>query len=235
MKSSSTGSTGGCRAENPSSRADAGALSGRVRRRRARRRADPLRGLRHRRADCPAHADVVDHPLAALEDADPVPRAALPRARVRRSWQRPLRPAVGARRVSRGGVRCRRARGDGCNRYRARRAGVALTRCGAVAPHRRRPPRADREAWSSSRRHCPCHRWCHATGRPQSSASPTTTTTGGGSGTATTGSSITRSSSSSSSRSASPSPTPRSRVRTRSAGVWTRTPRRWSRHSSHRG
>ena len=27
-----------------------------------------------------APADLVDHPLAALEDADPVPRAALPRA-----------------------------------------------------------------------------------------------------------------------------------------------------------
>ena len=30
------------------------------------------------RTDVPAAADVVDHPLAALEDADPVPRAALP-------------------------------------------------------------------------------------------------------------------------------------------------------------
>ena len=27
------------------------------------------------RADGPAHADVVDHPLALLEDADPLPRA----------------------------------------------------------------------------------------------------------------------------------------------------------------
>ena len=32
----------------------------------------------------------------ALEDADPVPRAALPRAHVRRAGQRPLRPADGA-------------------------------------------------------------------------------------------------------------------------------------------
>ena len=33
-----------------------------------------------RRADDPAAADLVDHPLAALEGADPVPRAPLPRA-----------------------------------------------------------------------------------------------------------------------------------------------------------
>ena len=45
------------------------------------------------RADGPADADVVDHPLAALEDADPLPRAPLPRAHVRRARQRPLRPA----------------------------------------------------------------------------------------------------------------------------------------------
>ena len=32
------------------------------------------------RADGPAPADVVDRPLAPLEDADPVPRAPLPRA-----------------------------------------------------------------------------------------------------------------------------------------------------------
>ena len=46
-------------------------------------------------------ADVVDHPLTTLEDADPVPRPTLPRAHVRRSWQRPLRPAAEATRVRR--------------------------------------------------------------------------------------------------------------------------------------
>ena len=46
------------------------------------------------RADGPAAADVVDHPLAPLEDADPVPRAPLPRRHLRRARQRPLRPAA---------------------------------------------------------------------------------------------------------------------------------------------
>ena len=60
--------------------------------RRARRRAALLRGLRLRRADDPAAADLVDHPLAALEDADPLPGAALPRGHLRRARQRPLGP-----------------------------------------------------------------------------------------------------------------------------------------------
>ena len=66
-------------------------------------------------------------------------------------------------------------------------------------------------------------------------ASGVTSTPAGGSGTATTGSSTTRSSSSSSSRSASPSRTRRSSARTASAGGSTRTRRRWSRRSSRRG
>ena len=60
-------------------------------------------------------------------------------------------------------------------------------------------------------------------------------TSAGRSGTATTGSSTTRTSSSSSSRSASPSRTRRSSARTASAGASRRTPRRWSRPSSHPG
>ena len=44
--------------------------------RRTRRREALLRGLRRRRGDDPAAADVVDHPLAPLEGADPVPRRA---------------------------------------------------------------------------------------------------------------------------------------------------------------
>ena len=39
---------------------------------------------------------MVDHPLAALEDADPVPGAALPRGHLRRARQRPLGPPGGA-------------------------------------------------------------------------------------------------------------------------------------------
>ena len=65
------------------------------------------------------HADVVDHPLAPLEDADPLPRAPLPRRHLRRARQRPLRPPARARRLPRGGVRSRRARGAGRDRDRA--------------------------------------------------------------------------------------------------------------------
>ncbi len=77
----------------PRARADARPLPGRVRLRRARRREAPLRGLRLGRADRLPPADLVDHPLAPLEDADPLPRPALPRAHLRRPRQRPLRPA----------------------------------------------------------------------------------------------------------------------------------------------
>ena len=90
--------------------------------RRARRRPRLLRGLRRGRADGPAAADLVDHPLAPLEDADPVPRAPLPGGHLRRARQRPLGPPAGARGVRRARVRRRRARGDGRDRHRARRA-----------------------------------------------------------------------------------------------------------------
>ena len=49
--------------------------------RRARRRPGALGGLRARRAGDPAAAHVVDRPLAPLEGADPLPRAALPGGR----------------------------------------------------------------------------------------------------------------------------------------------------------
>ena len=48
------------------------------------------------RADDPAAADVGAHPLAPLEDADPVARTALPCGHVRRARERPLRPAAGS-------------------------------------------------------------------------------------------------------------------------------------------
>ena len=51
------------------------------------------------RANGLAHADVVDRPLAPLEDADPLPRAPLPRAHIRRTRKRPLRSPVRARRL----------------------------------------------------------------------------------------------------------------------------------------
>ncbi len=56
-----------------------------------------LRGLRCRRADGAAAADLVDHPLPALEAAGPVPGTALPRRHLRRARQRPLGPAGRAR------------------------------------------------------------------------------------------------------------------------------------------
>src|SRR5439155_13053407 len=58
---------------------DASEVPGSGRLRRARRSEGLLRGLRRRRAHHPAPADVVDHPIAFLEDADPLPLPALPR------------------------------------------------------------------------------------------------------------------------------------------------------------
>ena len=95
-----------------------------------------LRGLRLGRADRLPAADLVDHPLAPLEDADPLPRPALPRAHVRRPRQRPLRPA--RERLRRARVRRRRARGDGRDGDRARGARLALAgRAARAAPRRR--------------------------------------------------------------------------------------------------
>ena len=91
-------------------RADAGALPGRDGLRRARRRARSSTRSTARASRPSAHADVVDRPLAPLEDADPVPGAALPRGDLRRARQRPLGPPGRARGLPRGGVRRRRAR-----------------------------------------------------------------------------------------------------------------------------
>ena len=101
-------------------RADASPLPGRGGVRRARRRSCLLRGVRARAADGPPAADVVDHPLAPVEGADPVPRAPLPCGHVRRTRQRPLRPAVGAGGVRRARVRGRRVGRPGRDRDRAR-------------------------------------------------------------------------------------------------------------------
>ena len=94
-------------------RADPRALPGRGGLRRARRRAPLLRGLRIGRTDGPAAADVGAHPLATLEDADPVLGPARPCRHVRRAWERPLRPPAGRRGIRDPRVRGRHARGDG--------------------------------------------------------------------------------------------------------------------------
>ena len=234
MRSSSTGSTGGCRADpRERVRADTRPLSRRERLRRARRHQGLLGGLRLGRADGPLDADVVDHPLAPLEDADPVPRAPLPRARLRRTRQRPLRPPGGAGRLPRGGVRRRRAGGAGGNRHRAGRGRVAPR--GAerslllAASH---PDRVEKLVFIAPA--CRYRRSCLAAAPLWTLWSRARTTSAGGSGTATTGSSTTRTSSSSSSRSASASRTRRSRTRMRSAGASTPTLRRSSRPSSRR-
>ena len=61
---------------------------------------------------------LVDRPLAALEDADPVPRPPLPRRHLRRPRQRPLRPPAD-RRPTTSRVRRGRARGAGRDRTRS--------------------------------------------------------------------------------------------------------------------
>ena len=116
--------------------------------RRARRRARLLRGVRVRRADHLAAADVVDRPLALLEGADPLPGAPLPGRDVRRPRQRPLRPAGRRSRVHPGRVRRRRARGDGRDRHRAGGAGGALLRRAVGA--RSSPPTTPSASTASS-------------------------------------------------------------------------------------
>ena len=162
---------------------------------------------------------MVDRPFAALEDADPVPRAALPRRDVRRPRQRPQRPAGGARGVPRGGVRRRRARrarrdrdgaGRACRRRRAARSGRctsprAIRSGSSGSPSSRRPSRSPPS--TRARRRCATSRVARRR------------TKAGTSGTATTGSRTTRTSSGSSSRSSSASRTRRSRARTRPLGA----------------
>ena len=203
----------------PRGGADAGPLPGRVRLRRARRREGLLRGLRLGRADRLAPADVVDHPLAPLEDADPLPGSPLPGAHLRRARQRPLGPAAGAGGLRRARVRRRRARGHGRDRDRtsavivgfslgAQRGAAARGRAPRASRGRRlRLPRRTRAAESLSPS-APA-----STGRRSS-----TPTRAGRSTTSTTGCATTTASSSSSCRRCSPSRTRRSRSRTRSAG-----------------
>ena len=94
----------------------------------------------HGEPDDPAAPDVVDRPLAPLEDADPLPGAPLPRGHLRRARQRALGPAEGrptAYLVPR--VRRRRAGGDGRARAPSARSLVALSARRALGdPARRR-------------------------------------------------------------------------------------------------
>ena len=120
--------------------------------------------------------DVVDRPLAHLEDADPVPRAPLPRRHLRRPRQRALRPPARSRRPTREAEfaadalavldateterACRRrplagrASGRCCSRaeHPERVAGHRLHRAGAAAARRRaaRERRARRSTTSST-------------------------------------------------------------------------------------
>ena len=104
---------------------------------------------------------MVDHPLAALEDADPVPRPPLPGRHVRRTRQRPLRQARGRGGVRDPRVRARRARRARCDRDRAhgrgrrlvRRALGRLARCRAPGARcRRRVHQPGRRAGAAAAR-----------------------------------------------------------------------------------
>ena len=114
----------------PASEQTRARLSRQVGSRRTRRCEPLLRGLRLGRAHGVPPPDVVGHPLAALEDADPVPRQALPGRHLRRPRQRSLGPPAQGR-IRGARVRRRRARGDG--RDRDRPGGVRLPVAGRAA------------------------------------------------------------------------------------------------------
>ena len=119
-------------------------LSGRGRLRRARRRADLLRVVRRGRAHRAVPAHLVDHPLEALEGADPLLRAPPQGAHLRRARQRALRPAARHRRLRRSPVRGRHPRRDGRHRDRERAPGRSLRRGALGDPARRGPSRPGR-------------------------------------------------------------------------------------------
>ena len=177
----------------------------------------------------PPAPDLVDHPLAPLEDADPVPGAPLPGA------ARSTGAATGARTGPRAGyararVRGRRARGHGRDRHRAGDARLALAGRAAGAAARGRASRARR----GGRLHLPVRAARRVAAGPHATPGTrsSTPTRAGRSTTATTGCGTTAASSSSSSRRCSPSRTRPSRSRTASAGGSRRRPRRSSPRSS---
>ena len=152
-----TGSTGGCRADRRAARAVARPLSGRRRVRRAGRGARLLRGLRLGRADDPAAPDVVDHPLAPVEGADPlsgpstIAWSPTTGAATGAPTARPHLPGVRRARVR------RRTRSPSSMRPRPTRRCYSATRSvrSAGLPGRDRPPRARPSAQSSSGRSYP--------------------------------------------------------------------------------
>ena len=173
--------------------------------RRARRRPHLLRGLRHGRADRAAAADLVDHPLAPLEGADPLSRAPRARGDLRRARQRPHGPPGASRGLRRARVRRRRPGGHG--RHGTDRA-VLVGAVGRRPLGRRCSPPSTPSAWtapcSSRRRAVRAAPGARDARRSTSRWSPTRA---GRSTTATTGSRTTATSSSSSSRRSSPSRT----------------------------
>ena len=177
----------------------------------------------------PAAADVVDHPLAPLEGADPLPRAALPGRHVRRARQRHAPTARAASRPTPSAEFAADALAVLDATDDRRRRCSSGSRAGALWAHaaRRRPPRARAGRDRSSRPRCrsrPAHPE-RAIVAPLRGAS-STPTRAGRSTTATTGSATTTASSSSSSARCSASRTRPSRSRTASAGRSRPTPRR---------
>ena len=182
------------------------------------------------RADGAPAADVVDHPLAALEDADPVPRAPLPRASrstaaataARTGPRAPRRTTSASSRSTRSRCWTRPATERAVARRRLVRRAAGALLLAAEHPERVAGAVFIGPARRARRRRCPSARCTPSTSR-------STPTRAGRSTTATTGCATTATSSSSSSGSASPSRTRRSRSRTASAGRSRRRPRRSSR------
>ena len=136
MRSSSTGSTGGCRADQRGARPSRHAPA--IPTRAATSSATASRSLQVYGSGEPT---VLSMPTWSIIHSRhwkmQIPYLApLPRARLRRTRQRPLRPPGGAGRLPRGGVRRRRAGGVLGHRRRAGRGRVALSRRRAVAPAR---------------------------------------------------------------------------------------------------
>ena len=90
----------------------------------------------------PAAPDLVDHALAHVEGAGPVPRATFPCRHVRRPGQRPLGSASSRRAYTASRVRRRHAGGAGSDRHRPGGAGRPLLRHALEPARRGRPPGA---------------------------------------------------------------------------------------------
>ena len=201
-----------------SSRADAGALPGHRRRRRARRRPDRVRGLRRRRPADRVRPAVADRPLAHLEGPDPRLRPPPPRRRVGQPRQRSLGPPARPDRPHDPRPSRQPRRGDGRGRLGA---AVLVGLSSSLRPDDRCSPPSIPSACSAS---------C-SSARPRRSASPVAPRDvrvrgppaerrGLEQGEHPLLAARLRPTSSSSSARRSPSRTPPSRSRTASAGAW---------------